>query len=128
MRKNFHLTISVIILIPVALAYGIGSHFDNVFKFEIVATDLKNIFKGLMFLYLALATLWIFGIINKKYWYLATLTNVLFMSGLAAGRIVSLVVDGRPSIGLLIGLILEIFLAFWGFYNLRKYETHKLVD
>ena len=65
---------------------------------------------------------WSIAIIKPKFWITATITNILFMGGLATGRLVSVVVDGAPSIYFLMGLILECALTFWGLRNLKKYE------
>jgi hypothetical protein len=53
----------------------------------------------------------------------ATISNVLFMIGLALGRIVGLIMDGIPSISFSIGLGLELILALWGIKNLSKYRA-----
>ncbi len=67
-----------------------------------------------MGLYLTMIALWITGIFKPHYWFTATVTNVLFMFGLGFGRLISLVLDGTPSLGLLIGMLVEFLLAFWG--------------
>jgi len=73
-----------------------------------------------MGLYLAMTAFWVTGIYKPAYRRSATIANVLFMSGLAAGRIFSLIVDGVPSTLFLIGLALELILACWGMWNLKK--------
>jgi len=75
-----------------------------------------------MGLYLAMAAFWITGIYNPAYWRSATIANVLFMIGLAAGRLFSLVADGVPSTLFLAGLALELILACWGLWNLKKMQ------
>ena len=77
-----------------------------------------------MGLYLGMVVLWLIGIFKPAYWRIATISNVLFMSGLALGRIISLVVDGIPSIAFSIGLALELILALWGIKNLNKYGAN----
>jgi hypothetical protein len=49
--------------------------------------------------------------------------NIVFMGGLAAGRLLSLVVDGVPSLYFLAGLLVELLFAFWGLRNLKKYKN-----
>ena len=75
-----------------------------------------------MGLYLGVAMIWIVGIIKSKFWVSATFTNIVFMGGLAFGRLISLVIDGIPSAYFLIGLLLEIIFLFWGALNLKKYR------
>lgn len=125
--KKYHLAISVIILLPIAITYGIAPDFTlpDFFDFKIETTDLKNIFRAIMGLYMAIIALWVIGIFKPQYWLMATVTNVLFMSGLGFGRLISLVLDGRPSPEFFIGMLLEFLLAAWGIYNLNRYKHLK---
>lgn len=122
--KNLHLLLSVIIITPVALVYGLQPSviLPELFDFKVTTINLANIFRALMGLYISMSCFWAIAIIKPKFWITATITNILFMGGLATGRLVSLVVDGTPSIYFLIGLILELALTFWGLRNLKKYE------
>ncbi len=106
------------------MAYGLMPNglLENLFHFKIEGIDLSGIFRALMGLYIAMTIFWIVGIIRSEYWTAATISNVFFMSGLAVGRIVSLLLDGIPSYSFLAGLIVEILLAVWGIINLRKYK------
>ena len=120
--KNLHLTVSAILITIVALGYGLfpDEVLSRLFSFTIDSTDLKQVFRATMGLYLAMTAFWIIGIYNPAYRRSATIANVLFMGGLATGRIFSLVADGVPSTLFLIGLALELILACWGIWNLRK--------
>ena len=124
--KNLHLTISVILIIPIALVYGLypGFILPKLFDFKIEGTDLANIFRAIMGLYLGIATLWIIGIFKPGFWITATITNIVFMGGLSLGRLISLASDGLPSILLLSGFILELALCFLAFKNLKKYGDY----
>lgn len=122
MHKNVHLIASSLILIPIALAYGIGPDFPETFNFSIENIDLKNILRAIMGLYVAMVVLWITGVMKQEYWKLATITVVLFMGGLAIGRLLSIVLDGVPSIRFVIGTFAEFVLSFWGIWNLKKYK------
>ncbi|MGA9238097.1 MAG: DUF4345 family protein, partial [Robiginitalea sp.] len=52
------------------------------------------------------------------YWRSATISNILFMGGLGAGRLISLLLDGvSPQYTL--GMILEFLMMGWGIYNLK---------
>jgi hypothetical protein len=94
------------------------------FDFNADTTNLANIFRAMMCLYVGMSVIWIMGIIKSKYWITATITNITFMGGLALGRLVSLVIDGIPGMYLLIGCIVESALAVWGLINLKKYGTN----
>lgn len=121
-NKNLHLTISAILIIVIALGYGLFPNevLSRLFSFTVDSPDLKQVFRATMGLYLAMTAFWIYGIYNPAYWRSATIANVLFMSGLAAGRVFSLAADGVPSTLFLIGLALELILACWGMWNLKK--------
>lgn len=122
--KNLQLTISVIFIIPIALVYGLYPNItlSKLFDFKVETINLTNIFRAMMGLYLVMSTIWIIGIFKSKFWVTATFTNIVFMGGLAFGRLLSLALDGLPSIYFLMGLVLELVLAFWGLVNLRKYR------
>ncbi len=120
--KNLHLVISIVIIVPVALTYGLmpSGFLENIFNFKYENTELAGIFRALMGLYIAMAIFWMLGIYKPKFWEAATLSNVLFMCGLAVGRFVSIFLDGMPSPVFLAGLIVEILLAAWGVFNLFR--------
>lgn len=123
-KKNLHLILSILIIIPVALIYGLnpGGILKTLFFFEVDSISLSNILKAVMGLYISIALFWLIGLIKPKLWATATLLNILFMGGLVFGRIISIILDGVPSYILLLGLGLEIFLAIWGIINLRIYN------
>jgi hypothetical protein len=122
--KNIHLIISVAVVIPIAFVYGAGNGnvFFFLFDFTPSTTDMHNIFRAIMCLYLAMAGLWIFGIFNPRYWTIATISNMLFMLALALGRLISFVLDGTPSQILIFGFFGESVLALLAWLNLKKYK------
>ena len=81
----------------------------------------------MMGLYLGMVILWVIGIFKSVYWRIATIINVFFMVGLSTGRIISIIIDGIPSISFSIGLALELILGLWGIINLKKYRTMPLL-
>jgi len=119
--KNLHLGISSFVIIAVGLVYGINPHkiAPLIFDFKVESVDLSNIFRAIMGLYLGMAIYWIIGIIKPNQWKNATLINIIFMGGLAFGRIISLIIDGI-SIPFSKGLVVELILMFWGIYNLNN--------
>ena len=114
----------MIILTIVALAYGLSPNkfLPKFFDFQVESIDLKQTFRATMGLYLGMVALSVIGIFNPRHWRTATISTVFFMSGLAVGRTISLVLDGIPSIYFSVGLVLELILAFWGIINLHKYK------
>ena len=119
--KNLHLIISIIIVIPVAIFYG--SKPDYLFEVSLNSKDELNIFKAIMGLYLGFATLWIYGILKPDFWKTATISNMIFMLGLAFGRICSITVDGIPTTIFLLGTIGELILGMFAWYQLKKQKV-----
>lgn len=118
--KNLHLGLSAAVVIAAGLIYGAnpGGSYPYIFNFAIDDLELQNIFRAIMGLYMGFAAYWIVGIRNAKYWVGATISNIVFMGGLALGRLVSLFLDGISTIWL-IGMLLELFMMVWGIYNLK---------
>jgi len=124
--NKLHLGLSSFIVIAVGFIYGANPSeiLPYVFGIEVESLELKNIFRAIMGLYLAIGVFWIVGIVKPKYWQTATLTNTIFMGGLAFGRIVSTIFDG-VSLQFTIGLVLELFFMVWGIYNLNTVVKEK---
>lgn len=118
--KNLHLIISVLIVIPVGCIYGFCP--DLLFDVTQNSMDEANIFKAIMGLYLSFAVLWSLGILNPSLWKVATVSNIIFMLGLAFGRIISLFCDGFPSGVFVIGTLGELVLGFYALYQLQKHR------
>lgn len=78
---NLHLTISILIVMTVALIYGFKPNLW--FDVRLITIDEFNIYKAIMGLYIAFSSLWFIGIIKEKFWQTATISNCLFMFGLA---------------------------------------------
>jgi hypothetical protein len=123
LKQNLHLLLSSIIVVAAALIYGLSPStiLPQLFDFQVETTDLSNIFRAIMGLYLAFASFWIVGILTHNLWKAATLSQILFMSGLAFGRILSLLFDGVPSTLFALGTIGEFILAVFGYYQIRTY-------
>ena len=117
-KKNLHLLISVLIVIPIGCIYGFNPNL--LFDVNLNSIDEANIFKAIMGLYLGFSTLWIIGILKPAFWKIATLSDMIFMFGLAFGRIISIVFDGIPSTIFVLGTIGELVLGFYGWYFLQS--------
>jgi hypothetical protein len=117
-RKQFvfyhlHLFMAVLVIIPVALLYGLHpeSFWKTILGIDLSAIDLQNIFKAIMGLYLAFAVVWMMGMVQKSWWFAASISLAFFMGGLATGRGISMLTDGVPSNFYLIGFFLELLLC-----------------
>jgi uncharacterized protein DUF4345 len=104
----------------IALLYGISPRWFAATFLGI--TDLNpnvaHILRAVAGLYLALAAFWLYAAFNDKYRDAALVTTILFAGGLAAGRCVSLILDGQPAPVLLIYLAMEfavVLVAYWVF-------------
>ena len=107
------------------MAYGLypKNILSKLFDIKINTINLANIFRAMMGLYLGMSAIWIIGIVRPRFWITATITNIVFMASLAVGRLLSLTLDGLPSIYFVVGLLLELLFAFWGIKNLKKYQN-----
>lgn len=124
--KNLQLALSACIVIAMSLVYGAHPSviLPYIFGFEVQDLELKNIFRAIMGIYIAFGGYWIYGIINKNHWKSATIVNILFMGGLAGGRLVSTILDGwSPQYGA--GMIAEAVMMWWGLWNLRFYSVEE---
>ena len=122
-KKNIHLILSAVILIPASLLYGLYPEqvFPRLFEVDIEGVDLRNIFRAIMFLYLGMANILMLGVLKSEYWKFATLLVIVFMGSLALGRTMSFFLDGSPSLIFILGLFGEFILAIFGYCQFRRY-------
>ena len=76
-----------------------------------------------MGLYLAMVLLWIVGATNERYERAAITSEIFFMSGLALGRMLSVLIDGWPHWLLASYIVVEVVLAIAGIALLRQAKT-----
>ena len=109
-------------LIPIALSYGIIPELtlDFLFGINVTSVNLENIMRAVMGLYLAIIILWIVGAYNSRYRTSALISMIVFMYGLAAGRLISMILDGIPHWLLIVYLILEILFGTLALILVRK--------
>jgi hypothetical protein len=111
---KIHLVISVFIVVPVALIYGFKP--TVLCDISLKTTDMLNVFKALMVLYLGFAGLWGFGLFYKAYLKIALVSNIVFMLALGLGRLLSFVLDGKPSLVFVLGAFGELLLGCYGLW------------
>ena len=109
-------------LVPIALSYGVdpGASLDRLFGVTIEGTNGTHLFRAIMGLYLALAAFWVVGALRQRLAIPALWSLVVFMLGLAAGRLLSLVVDGLPHPLLMVYLGLEALFGIGGILLLKR--------
>ncbi len=116
------LLISAMGLIPIALSYGLipQKSLSYLFDVSISNTNGIQIFRAVMGLYLAMVVFWIMGVIKVQFRQAALYSLIVFMFGLAAGRILSLLVDGMPNWILVVYIGLELSFGIMGVLLLNK--------
>ncbi|WKK67181.1 DUF4345 domain-containing protein [Lutimonas zeaxanthinifaciens] len=124
-RKNLHLILCVVIVIPAGYMYGIATDvvLTELISVQTEPVDLRNLLKAVMFLYFGIAMIWVLGIIRPDFWRFATLLVIVFMGCLVLGRTLSWIVDGRPSLFLILGLFGELILCLFGLWQYRLYGS-----
>ena len=118
--KKYFLLLAFATVSVIALLYGVSpAWFARTFlSAGAVGTDLAHIFRAVMCLYLALGVFWLFAAYSDRYRNAALLTTMIFAGGLVIGRLISFVVDGRPSPLLVVYAAMEMSLvpiAYWVF-------------
>ncbi|MFA0267409.1 DUF4345 domain-containing protein [Vibrio cyclitrophicus] len=123
--QSVFLFAAVLGLTPIALSYGYEPVISMNYLFGIDASSVNvtHIFRAMMGLYLALALFWVSGALIKKYRLPALYSLVVFMLGLAAGRVISLVLDGMPHWLLFVYLILELGFGLVGIKMIHKEQS-----
>jgi predicted membrane protein len=109
-------------LIPIALGYGLvpEKSMDYLFGISVTGINLAHILRAVMGLYLALVIFWVIGAFKIQLRQAALYSLVVFMLGLAAGRILSIIVDGVPNWLLILYTVLELGFGAIGLLLLKK--------
>ena len=113
MKTRAFLIFCAVGLVPIALGYGAkpSVSLDILFGITVDTTNLTHIMRAVMGLYLGMAVLWLWGAFRKSMEGPALVACAVFMLGLAAGRILSFIIDGMPHWLLIIYAVLEIVLS-----------------
>ena len=122
--RQIFLLITAIGLFPIALSYGLVPQKSLKYLFDISVSDTNtiHIFRAVMCLYLALISFWIIGVFKVQFRQAALYSLIVFMLGLAAGRILSIIIDGIPNWILSVYLLLEISFGTLGILLVKKSE------
>ena len=122
MNNRFFLLFCSIGLVPIALGYGAvpAVSLDALFGITVETVNLAHIMRAVMGLYLGMAVLWVWGAFSKDMERPALVACAVFMLGLAAGRILSLLVDGMPHWLLVVYAMLEVALGLTAIVLLRR--------
>lgn len=104
---RLYLLLVVALIIPIALSYGLQpqSVLPRALDITVSGTDQIHIFRAMMCLYLGSALFWAIAAFTPAWQRTAVIWAIFFALSLAAGRVISLIVDGRAS------LLLDVYLA-----------------
>jgi hypothetical protein len=113
MKSRAFLLFCAVGLVPIALGYGAkpSTSLDLLFGINVDTTNLTHIMRAVMGLYLGMVVLWLWGAFSKAMQGPALVACAVFMLGLAAGRLLSFIVDGMPHWLLIVYALLEIVLG-----------------
>ena len=120
--RQIFLLIAAMGLLPIALSYGLIPQKSLSYLFDISVSDPNgaHIFRAVMGLYLALVSFWIIGALKVQVRQAALYSLIVFMLGLAAGRVLSLIIDGIPHWLLVVYLVLELVFGVVGILIIKK--------
>ena len=123
-KESVFLLLASLGLTPIALSYGVSPAGSMSYLFDIDASSINSthIFRAVMGLYLALVIFWVVASRNAALTLPALWSLTVFMIGLAAGRALSLIVDGMPHPLLAVYMLLEIGFGAVGFYLASRYQ------
>ncbi len=109
-------------LVPIALSYGLvpSASVTYLLSFPVEGTNQTHVFRAIMGLYLANAVFWLIAAGKPELQRPALWVLFLFMVGLAAGRALSIIVDGMPGFVLLFYLLAELVFGTLAFLSLRR--------
>ena len=120
-KIRFFLTFCAVGLVPIALGYGAKPSvtLEAIFGIIVDTTNLTHIMRAVMGLYLGMVVLWLIGAFHESMAGPALAACAVFMLGLAAGRIVSFILDGLPHWLLIVYAALEIVLGLVALFLFR---------
>ena len=120
--KQAYLIFAFVAVSVIALLYGVSPDwFARTFlDVDALDADLAHILRAVMGLYIALGLFWLYAAFHLPYRNVAVLTTVVFSAGLVCGRLISLVVDGRPAPLLLLYVAMEFALAPIGLWVFKQ--------
>ena len=113
MKTSAFLIFCAVGLVPIAMGYGAkpSASLEALFGITVDTTNLTHIMRAVMGLYLGMVVIWVWGAFKRQMAAPALVSCAVFMLGLAAGRILSFILDGMPHWLLVVYAILEVVLG-----------------
>ena len=112
--KKSLLILSFLTISTIALLYGVSPQwFFESFLIDSQAptVDQSHILRAVMGLYIALGLFWLYAAFNNKFRDAGILVLAIFCGGLVTGRILSVIIDGPPSIIMIVYIFMELSLV-----------------
>ena len=125
-KESFFLLFIAAGVFPVSLIYGGNPavSMPSFYDINVDTVNLSNILRAVMGLYISLCTFWVIGARFEKLRLSALWSLVIFMTGVALGRVLSLILDGMPSPLLVFYLVVEIIAAIIGFKLISNFQKN----
>ena len=119
--KKLFLIFAFLCVSMIALLYGVSPSWFATTFLAISALDpnIAHILRAVMGLYLALGLFWLYAAFHEKQRDTAILTTIIFSAGLVSGRLLSFLIDGKPSPLLLAYAVVELSLIPIAFFIYR---------
>ena len=120
------LLICAVGLVPIALGYGAkpAASLEALFGITVDTTNLTHILRAVMGLYFGMVVIWLWGAFDKSLTQPALVCCAVFMLGLAAGRLLSFILDGQPHWLLIVYAVLEVVFGIVAIYLYRIREKN----
>jgi hypothetical protein len=116
--KQAYLIFAFVAVSIIALLYGVSPDWfaRSFLDVSDLDADLAHILRAVMGLYIALGLFWLYAAFHPRFRDAAIIMTIVFCAGLVSGRLISLVVDGRPAPLLLLYVAMEFALVPLGLW------------
>ena len=123
-RESLCLLLIAPSVLAVSLSYGLYPEITlkYLYDIEVNSANLANIFRAIMGLYIALSMFWVVGAFKKSLRLAALWSMTIFMTGIALGRILSILVDGYPDHIFLGYTLIEVVSAITGILLIKHFK------
>tara|TARA_Y100001980_G_C14514300_1_gene289671 strand:- start:488 stop:898 length:411 start_codon:yes stop_codon:yes gene_type:complete len=124
-RESLFLLLIAPGVLAVSLSYGLypQTTLKYLYDIDVNSVNLANIFRAIMGLYIALSIFWVAGAFKKNLRLAALWSMTIFMTGIALGRILSIIIDGFPYPIFFFYTGIEIISALIGFGLIRSLKN-----
>ncbi len=116
--KQAYLIFAFVAVSIIALLYGVSPDWfaRSFLDVNDLDSDLAHILRAVMGLYIGLGLFWLYAAFHPRFRDAAIIMTIVFCAGLVSGRLISLVVDGRPAPLLLLYIAMEFALVPLGLW------------